>query len=210
MRSTFTHVCRGRTELDMPVLVAILFTWATFAAAASPGRLAAEGVAELPRIGPARPFELTTQDNQRLSLEDLRGKVVAVSFIYTTCPDVCPLLTYKLVGVQNALGSHFGSNVHFVSITMDPEVDTPEVLASYAEILKCDTSGWSFLTGTVAEVRQAARGYGTVFEKQESGFVDHSLLTSIVDRDGVLRVQYMGHQFDPDEFADDLRNLLNE
>ena len=185
-----------------PILVGAVLALSTTAPAVDAHALA--------EIGPAPDFELLTHDNERLSLYDLRGKVVAISFIYTGCPDVCPLLTVKMVGVQKALGSDFGSNVHFVAVTMDPQVDRPEVLTGYAKALGCDMTGWSFLTGTDAEVRRMAKGYGVVYEKQSTGFIDHSLLTSIVDRNGTLRVQYMGYQFDPKEFLADLRSLLNE
>ena len=84
-------------------------------------------------IGPAPPFTLTSQDGKPVALADLRGKVVAVTFIYTGCPDFCPLLTQKMVDVQDALGADFGAKIAFVSITLDPEHDTPEVLKDYAQ-----------------------------------------------------------------------------
>ena len=82
----------------------------------------------LPTIGAAPDFALTSQDGAEVTLGDLRGKVVAVTFIYTWCPDVCPMLTDKMARVQDELGPDFGSKVAFVSITVDPERDTPEAL----------------------------------------------------------------------------------
>jgi cytochrome oxidase Cu insertion factor (SCO1/SenC/PrrC family) len=70
-------------------------------------------------LGAAPEFALTSQDGAQVTLASLRGKVVAVTFIYTSCPDVCPMLTDKLARVQDELGSDFGSNVAFVSITAD-------------------------------------------------------------------------------------------
>jgi protein SCO1/2 len=64
----------------------------------------AGGDKRLPVIGPAPPFTLTSQDGMPVALADLRGKVVALSFIYTGCPDICPMLTQKMVDVQDALG----------------------------------------------------------------------------------------------------------
>ena len=78
----------------------------------------------LSKIGPAPDFALTTQDGRRLSLSELRGKVVAVTFIYTSCADTCPLLTAKMAGLQARLGPDFGSKVFFVSITLDPASST--------------------------------------------------------------------------------------
>src|SRR5688572_22051579 len=86
----------------------------------------------LSKIGPAPEFTLTKHDGNRLALKELRGKVLAVTFIFASCTDTCPLLTAKMAGIQNRLGSDFGSKVFFVSITVDPERDTPEVLKRYA------------------------------------------------------------------------------
>jgi protein SCO1/2 len=82
----------------------------------------------LPTIGAAADFELPAADGSRLRMRDLRGKVVAVAFIYTTCPDVCPLLTDKMAEVKDGLGADFGPRVAFVTITVDPERDTAGAL----------------------------------------------------------------------------------
>ena len=68
---------------------------------------------DLPKIGPAPDFTLTTQDGKKLSLKSLAGKVVAVTFIYASCADTCPILTTKMVGLQSRLGSSFGSKVNY-------------------------------------------------------------------------------------------------
>jgi protein SCO1/2 len=164
----------------------------------------------LSKIGPAPEFTLTKQDGKRLALKDLRGKVLAITFIFASCPDTCPLLTAKMAGIQNRLGSDFGSKVHFVSITVDPERDTPAALKRYAEEFKANPAGWAFLTGTQAEIREVAKRYGIYYRKTPRGDVDHSFLTSLVDRNGTLRVQYMGVKFNPDEMLRDLQSLVKE
>src|SRR5215469_10880300 len=121
---------------------------------------AAGGNGQLPVIGPAPPFTLTSQDNKPVSLADFHGKVVAVSFIYTGCPDICPLLTQKMVDVQDALGEKFGAKIVFISISFDPERDTPEVLKDYAQFWGAKPAGWSFLTGSLEAVRDVTRRYG--------------------------------------------------
>ena len=164
----------------------------------------------LPTIGAAPDFSLTSQDGAEVTLASLRGKVVAVAFIYTFCPDICPMLTDKMARVQDALGADFGSKVAFLSITADPERDTPEVLKGYAEAFDANLAGWSFLTGSPAAVREVARRYGVAVARAADGGVDHTLLTTLIDRQGAMRVQYLGYRFDEEEFRHDLLSLVKE
>lgn len=187
-------------------LLLALLIWAMLvpaAAAHHPGALSQR----LPIMGAAPGFRLTTQEGVPLALASLQGKVVVVSFLYTACADTCPLLTTKLVGVQRALGDAFGKDVFFLSVSVDPENDRPDVLKRYAEALGCDLTGWAFLTGTAQQIRRVAHDYGVYVEKKADRDVDHNLLTSLIDRRGALRVQYMGDRFDPDEFLHDLKLL---
>ncbi len=171
---------------------------------------ASKAKGRLPTVGPAPEFALTDQSGQRVALADLRGKVLAVTFIYATCKDTCPVLTAKMAMLQRRLGADFGPRVRFVSITVEPEVDTPAVLKSYAEAYSADLHGWSFLTGSSAEIQDVVRRYGAFAKRLKPGDVDHLFLTSLVDRKGMLRVQYLGYRFDPDEMLRDLRALLRE
>jgi protein SCO1 len=164
----------------------------------------------LPRIGPAPEFTLTNQDGQRASLSALRGKVVAITFIYTTCVDTCPLLTAKMASLQSRLGGNFGPRVQFLSITVDPARDTPAVLKRYAEGHGAQGAGWAFLTGTPSEIQVVAKHYGVYYRKTSRGDVDHTFLTSLVDQEGILRVQYLGVRFDPNELLRDLQTLVRE
>ena len=168
------------------------------------------GNERLPVVGRAPDFALTTQSGERLSLTDLHGKVLAVTFIYTTCKDTCPVLTAKMATLQRRLGAAFGPRVRFVSVTVEPEVDTPAVLTAYARRFDADPAGWSFLTGTGAEIDDVVRRYGAFAKRVKPGEVDHLFLTSLVDRQGMLRVQYLGYRFDPEEMLRDLRSLLRE
>ena len=161
-------------------------------------------------IGPAPRFSLVRETGVRFESEELRGKIAAVTFIYATCKDTCPVLAGKLVKLQRRLGTDFGSNVRFVAISVDPEVDTPEVLRGYAEALGADRAGWTFLTGKPEEVRGVVRDFGAFARKNPRGDVDHLYLTSLVDRNGAMRVQYLGYRFDPDEMLRDLKALLRE
>jgi protein SCO1/2 len=165
------------------------------------------GAQRLPKIGPAPEFTLTDQEGKRVALKDLRGKALAITFIFASCTDTCPMLTATMAGIQDKLGAAFGPRVHFISVTVDPERDTPEVLKRYAEAHRANPAGWTFLTGTQSEIREVARRYGVYYRKTPRGDVDHTFLTSLVDPGGTLRVQYMGVRFDPDEMLRDLQSL---
>jgi protein SCO1/2 len=194
-----------RAFLGGGLLLALALFWPRAGSAHKPGQ-----DERLPRIGAAPDFALTAQDGRRLALRDLRGKVVAVTFIYASCADTCPLLTTKLVGVQRRLAADGPGRTVFVAITVDPERDTTEVLAQYARAHGADAPGWAFLTGTPTEIQEVSRRYGVYLRKQSRGDVDHTFLTSLVDQSGTLRVQYLGVRFDPDEMVRDLRSLLAE
>lgn len=163
----------------------------------------------LPVIGAAPDFRLTGQNGEPVALGDFRGRALVVSFIYTACPDYCPLLTAKLVGVQDALGEDFGRRVTFVSITIDPELDTPEVLEHYALSHGADLSGWSFLTGEPEDIAAVTRAYGVFAMKASNDLVNHTFLTSLIDAEGNLRLQYLGYRFDPEAFLADLSALVD-
>ena len=164
----------------------------------------------LPKIAPAPDFALISQDGAPVKLADYRGKVVAVTFIFTLCADTCPVLTPMMSFVQDQLGSDFGEKIRFVSITIDPERDTPEVLKDYAQAFGANLKGWAFLTGAPETIREVTRRYGVFAAKNANGGVDHTFLTSIIDQRGILRVQYLGVRFDPEEFRRDLVSLLQE
>jgi protein SCO1 len=164
----------------------------------------------LPKIAPAPEFALTSQDGAPVTLADLRGRVVAVTFILTMCTTTCPVLTPMMSFVQDQLGSDFGAKIRFVSITVDPERDTADVLKQYAQSFGANFAGWSFLTGTPEAIRDVTRRYGVYVSKTANDDVEHTFLTSIVDPHGILRVQYLGVRFDPEEFRRDLLSLLKE
>ena len=145
-----------------------------------------------------------------MSIGDFRGKVVAVTFIFASCTDTCPLLTDKMGQVQDSLGDHFGRDIVFVSITVDPQRDTPEVLKQYAESFGANPQGWYFLTGAADTIDSVLQRYGVYARRTPTGNFDHTFLTSLIDPQGNLRVQYLGYRFDPEEFRHDLLDLVDE
>jgi protein SCO1 len=162
----------------------------------------------LPVIGEAPDFVLRAQDGTRIALDQFRGKAVAVTFIFASCSATCPILTAKMAAVQDRLGSNFGSRIAFLSITVDPDHDTPEVLQRYADTFGANPVGWKFLTGSPAVIQDIERQYGVFAARTQDGKLDHTNLISLVDPHGMLRVQYLGVRFDPDEFRRDLLALV--
>ena len=117
---------------------------------------------------------LITHDGETVHFFDdlLKDKVVAVNFIYTHCPDTCPLETAQLVQVQNIMGDRLGKDVHFYSITIDPERDSPEVLAEYRDRFKAN---WTFLTGKKEDIIKIRRKLGLYIEEIQDGSNNHNV-----------------------------------
>jgi protein SCO1/2 len=135
---------------------------------------------------------------------------VALTFIFASCSSTCPILTAKMATVQDHLGSEFGSRIIFLSITVDPEHDSLDVLRRYAETFGANATGWKFLTGPPNAIQAIERGYGVFTARVPSGDVDHTNLISVVDPRGMMRVQYLGVRFDPDELRRDLLSLAGK
>src|SRR3989304_1571056 len=116
-------------------------------------------VPALPAPSPAPDFTLINQDGAGVSLRQFRGRLVILTFIYTHCPDICPLTTAKLVRVQNELKKRgwFGKKVVLLSMTFDPKRDTPAVMKAYAAKFKVDHAGWHFLSGDPATAMKGLR-----------------------------------------------------
>ncbi|MBI2871242.1 MAG: SCO family protein [Candidatus Omnitrophica bacterium] len=156
---------------------------------------------------PVPDFTLIDQDKRPIRFGSLRGKAVLVTFIYATCPDVCPLLTAKFAGIQRGLKSR-GLNHHFLlSVTTDPEADTPEVLRSYGQRFGADLRSWAFLTGDKNELSEAWRFFGVRVKKHDKGLTDHTGLTTLIDRQGIRRIDYYGNSWTENEVLKDIADL---
>jgi protein SCO1 len=142
-----------------------------------------------PESVPAPDFTLTDQDGHPVQLSSLRGKVVLLDFIYTSCPGPCPLLSRKFAQFQQKLGERVGKDVMLLSITVDPQHDTPAVLKEYARRYQADTSGWKFLTGSSQQIIEVSFQYGVDYYGESGGEINHLVATYIIDRAGnVVRV----------------------
>jgi protein SCO1/2 len=126
-------------------------------------------------------FSMVDQKGRKVSRADLTGKVLVVDFIFTTCPTVCPRLTERMSGVDKSLAGE--SDVRMVSITVDPENDSPEKLAAYGARYGADPERWLFLTGEPDHVRDTViRGFKMAVRKVSDANIDHAEKMVLVDR----------------------------
>ena len=149
-------------------------------------------------------FKLTDQDGKPFQFRSTRGKLVLVTFIFTTCPDVCPLLTAKLAAIQRTMEEKKITAYSLLSITTDPERDTAPALKEYAGHFKADVRNWSFLTGSRQDIAKVWKLFGVNVTKNESGQVQHTSLTTLVDRQGNRRVDYYGDKWQEKEVLKDI------
>jgi protein SCO1/2 len=150
-----------------------------------------------PLIGLKMPsFSLIDQSGKTVNLSDFVGKVVVVDFIYTRCPlpDVCPRLSANFASVSKKLR---GRDVEFLSITIDPQYDTPEVLREYARRWGAGES-WKFLTGTSEKIHEVAGSFGLVYWPEE-GSITHTVATAVIGRDGTVVAKIDGAKYRPDQ-----------
>jgi protein SCO1 len=163
-------------------------------------------------IGPAPEVTLIDAREHPFQLSELRGKAVVVSFVYTTCNGTCPLTTAGLDRVRRSLKGRglWGKRVAFVSITLDPERDTPAVLARYATLYRAEPEHWHFLTGTPGRVNDVLKAWDMWAKVVPSGVIDHPSRIFLVDPNGRQREIYSLETLDPEAVADDVASVLNE
>ncbi|MDB6138999.1 MAG: electron transport protein SCO1/SenC [Verrucomicrobiaceae bacterium] len=132
-------------------------------------------------------LELTDEQGRKLRLADCRGQALALTFLYTRCPfpTMCPLLASKFAQAQKLLATdpQAPKNWRMLSVTIDPEHDTPEVLRSYGAFVKADPVKWNFATGSLADITRLALACGVDFW-QEKGVLTHNLRTLVYNPQG--------------------------
>jgi copper(I)-binding protein/cytochrome oxidase Cu insertion factor (SCO1/SenC/PrrC family)/cytochrome c2 len=150
---------------------------------------------------------LTNQDGEKVKFFDdlLKDKIVAINFIYTTCPDSCPLETAQLVKVQNIMKDRIGKDVFIYSITIDPDVDTPEKLKEYKEKFGAK---WDFFTGDEQEIISIRRKLGLYIEELAEGSNNHNV-SMIVGNQKTGRWMKRSPFENPYVLADQLGNWLD-
>jgi len=156
-------------------------------------------------------FTLTDQRRQRVRLSDFGGKLLAINFIYTSCPlpNFCLRLADNFNALQKRFRRELGRNLVLLTVTFDPAHDTPEVLAEYASQWSADTTKWHFLTGPPAEIERVCDLFGVKAYANE-GLLDHSLHTVVIDRKRRLVANIEGNQFTAAQLGDLVQNLLRQ
>ena len=162
--------------------------------------------AQMLSVGAALPeFRLTDQAGRTVALADVRGRVAAIDFIYTRCPlpDVCPRLAANFAALQKRFAGESG--LLLLSVTVDPDYDSPAVLADYARRWGAGTN-WRFLTGDVATL---AGRLGEIYWADE-GSIGHNSVTTIIGRDGRIAARVDGSQWRLDQVANLIAHELKE
>lgn len=152
--------------------------------------------------------ELITHDGETVRFFDdlIMDKIVVINFIYTSCPDVCPLETAQLTRVQDILGDRLGKDVFFYSVTIDPDVDTPEVLAEYRDRFG---ASWMFLTGGEDEIVELRRKLGLYVEEIQDGSNNHNV-NMIIGNQSTGRWMKRSPFENPHVLADQIGNWLTD
>jgi protein SCO1/2 len=187
---------KGRTFIDHLKLLS--------AATADAGLVLGPAKPVLVAIGqPVPDFTLTDQRGDRISLSDLRGRVVVVTFVYTRCPlpDYCPRMIANLDAVRRRFSSELGRDLALLTVTFDPMYDTPEQLRAYAERYKANVPGWHFLTGSSGDIARVCAAFGVEYWPEE-GLITHTLQTALVDREGRLAATIEGKDYSSRQLVD--------
>jgi protein SCO1 len=162
--------------------------WAYSATLVSPP--AATG-GRLPVIRDAADFQLIDAAEKPVSLRQFRGKAALVSFIFTTCSGACPATTHRLAKIHEALAkTPLADRVQLISISLDPERDTPAKLRDYMRLYDIEGRGWSFLTGPPPEVRRVLDAWHMWARPAANGQLDHPSRVFLVDPEGRVREIY--------------------
>lgn len=143
------------------------------------------------------PIPLLDQNGNQVSLASFKGKPVLIDFIYTSCPGPCSILTSKLVSVARDLGPRLGHQVEMISVTLDPEHDSPKALKEYAEKLGANRPGWVFLTGKPKDIERVLAAYNLRRMREEDGSVTHMETLFLLGPDGRQRRIYNGVEVKP-------------
>ena len=167
------------------------------------------------KVGETMPdFSFVNQEGRRVRLSDYRGKVVAMTFIYTRCPlpDFCIRMSDHFARVQKSLSADrtLAGKWHLITISFDPKFDTPPVLKNYGKVYTKDLSTWDFVTDSMKTILDIADGLELVTEDDEGGLIAHNLRTAVIDKKGALVEVFRGNEWTPQQLKQAMADAIHE
>jgi protein SCO1 len=172
------------------------------------------GMRKLFREGEVLPdIPLVNQENRSVKFSDFRGKVVALTMVYTRCPipDYCIRMSDYFSKIQKRLqgDKRLDGQWRLLTISFDPEFDTPAVMKRYGQSYHADFATWSFLTGSSDAIYKLADGLEMTIADDEGGLIAHNLRTAFISPSGALVRIIKGNEWTPDEVVQQIRELVN-
>jgi len=162
-------------------------------------------------------YQFLTQDSVTIDFPEFaQGKNVVIGFIFTNCPDICPLTTNNMRIIQEKVKADGISNLEFIALSFDPDTDTPSVLSDYIRIRNLDTSNWTFLTGNKSEIKSLLQQMEVFAMPSDSSITSegkkyyyyiHTDRITLLDSNGRIRKNYSGSTINIDEILNDIKSL---
>ena len=150
-------------------------------------------------------YHLTNQLGKAISTAQFKGEALAITFLFTRCPypNFCPLMANNFAEAQKKLLAtpNAPTNWHLLTISFDPEFDTPDILRRYAELHGADPAHATFATGAVTDIAALGERFGLVFLKDQGGIINHNLRTIVVDASGRVQKIFIGNTWQPPELV---------
>jgi protein SCO1 len=177
---------------------------------AEPPEQAVSANPSLSIIARAPDFTLLDPSGEPVKLSGQRGKVVLLAFVFTTCPGVCPLISKQMSALQTSLKHEnlFGGKARMLSVTVDPNTDSAEVLQKYAATFSADASGWRFLRESPEKTQPVLQAYDEWTKLLPKGEIDHPARVYLIDQRGNIREIYSLAFFNEKQALLDIKALL--
>jgi protein SCO1/2 len=160
-------------------------------------------------VGDAFPeYTFTNQFGQRVSTSQFKGQALAITFIFTRCPfpNFCPFTARNFAAAQQALleRTNAPKNWQLLTISFDPDFDTPPVLKAFGETYKYDPKHWTLATGAIVDIIAIGEQFGLIFQPEQTGTISHNLRTAVIDAAGRVQKIIVGNSWTPDELVDEM------
>jgi protein SCO1/2 len=157
---------------------------------------------------PLPEYAFTNQFGQRITTSQFKGQALAITFIFTRCPfpNFCPFTARNFAVAQQTLSARTSgpTNWHLLTISFDPDFDTPPVLKAFGESYKYDPAHWTLATGAIVDIMAIGEQFGLVFQPEQTGTISHNLRTVVIDAAGRVQKNLVGNSWTSDELAEEM------